>query len=232
MPPECPVRMGSRHQTCSLAAKLTTPVEMKLAKNTALERNLERQVPIYMAAGDAQAGIKAIIFFTDQEERRATGILDKLGLLYHKDIVLIDARADNKPSGSKGSVAKIVWTTTAGSSCAVRTHKGLWRAGTLQQSHRKSNASPSGIPAWLPTTRMVQHPLRRPETPTLCGAPQMLAACLRRDGTADRLKSLIEDQKRKSPAVSTFAPVSWISTSAAASASVLARTIVLPPPPT
>ena len=31
----------------------------------------------------------------------------------------------------------------------------------------------------------------------------------------------------KSPSVSTFAPVSWISTSAAASASVLARTIVI-----
>ena len=78
-----------------------TLVEMKLAKNAALERNLKRQVPIYMAASDAQAGIKAIIFFTAQEERRATGILDKLGLLDHKDIVLIDARADNKPSGSK-----------------------------------------------------------------------------------------------------------------------------------
>jgi oligoribonuclease (3'-5' exoribonuclease) len=29
------------------------------------------------------------------------GIVDKLGLSGHKDIVLIDARADNKPSGSK-----------------------------------------------------------------------------------------------------------------------------------
>ena len=122
---------------------------MKLAKNTALERNLERQVPIYMAAGDAQAGIKAIIFFTDQEERRATGILDKLGLLYHKDIVLIDARADNKPSGSKGSVAKIVWTTTAGSSCAVRTHKGLWRAGSLQQSSTTRCRTPEFCPRCL-----------------------------------------------------------------------------------
>ena len=78
-----------------------TLVEMKLAKNTALERNLERQVPIYMAASDAHAGIKAIIFFTAQEEQRAAGILDRLDLLHHKDIVLIDARADNKPSGSK-----------------------------------------------------------------------------------------------------------------------------------
>ena len=78
-----------------------TLVEMKLAKNTALERNLERQLPIYQAASDAEHGIKAILFFTAQEEQRVTGILDKLGILGHKDIVLIDARADNKPSGSK-----------------------------------------------------------------------------------------------------------------------------------
>ena len=73
---------------------------MKLAKNKKLERNLERQVPIYQAASDADRAIKAIIFFTRAEEERAEGILDKLGILGHRDIVLIDARADNKPSGS------------------------------------------------------------------------------------------------------------------------------------
>lgn len=78
-----------------------TLVEMKLARNTALERNLEKQLPIYQAASDAKHGIKAIVFFTKEEERRATAILDKLGILGHKDVVLIDARTDNKPSGSK-----------------------------------------------------------------------------------------------------------------------------------
>jgi hypothetical protein len=78
-----------------------TLVEMKLARNTALERNLENQLPIYQAASDAKHGIKAIVFFTKEEEQRAVGILDKLGILGHKDVVLIDARADNKPSGSK-----------------------------------------------------------------------------------------------------------------------------------
>ena len=82
-------------------AKDKTIVEIKLAKNTHLERNLERQVPIYQAASDAQNGIKAIIYFTHSEQERVEGILDKLGLLTHKDIVLIDARDDNKPSGSK-----------------------------------------------------------------------------------------------------------------------------------
>jgi hypothetical protein len=74
---------------------------MKLAKNTALERNLVKQLPIYQAASDAEHGIKAIIYFSAQEQVRAEGILDKLGLLGHKDIILIDARDDNKPSGSK-----------------------------------------------------------------------------------------------------------------------------------
>jgi hypothetical protein len=78
-----------------------TLVEMKLVKNTHLERNLQNQVPIYQAASDAPNAIKGIIFFTEAEEDRAVGILDKLGILGHKDIVLIDARADNKPSGSK-----------------------------------------------------------------------------------------------------------------------------------
>jgi hypothetical protein len=78
-----------------------TLVEMKLARNTALERNLEKQLPIYQAASDAKNGIKAIVFFTKEEEQRATGILEKLGILNHKDVVMIDARADNKPSGSK-----------------------------------------------------------------------------------------------------------------------------------
>ena len=85
----------------SRGARDKTLVEMKLAKNSHLERNLEKQVPIYQAASDAEHGIKAIIFFSESEQRRAEGILDKLGLLGHKDIVLINARDDDKPSGSK-----------------------------------------------------------------------------------------------------------------------------------
>ena len=88
----------------AFGAKDKTLVEMKLAKNTALERNLQKQLPIYIAASDAQHGIKVIIYFSPMEQARVEGILDKLGILHgHKDIVLIDARNDNKPSGSKAS---------------------------------------------------------------------------------------------------------------------------------
>ena len=74
---------------------------MKLAKNTQLERNLANQLPIYQAASDAQNGIKAIIFFSYRELQKVNRILRKLKLEGNRDVVLIDARADNKPSGSK-----------------------------------------------------------------------------------------------------------------------------------
>ncbi|MEJ0076805.1 MAG: hypothetical protein WDO17_15415 [Alphaproteobacteria bacterium] len=89
----------------SRGAKDKTLIEMKLAKNSALERNLERQLPIYQAASNAEHGIKAIIFFTAEEGARVNGILKRLKLDEHKDVVLIDARKDNKPSGSKGVTA-------------------------------------------------------------------------------------------------------------------------------
>lgn len=78
-----------------------TLIEMKLAKNTSLARNLEKQLPIYQAASDAKSGIKVIIYFTYEEKVRVDTILEALNLSGHRDIVLIDARQDNKPSGSK-----------------------------------------------------------------------------------------------------------------------------------
>jgi hypothetical protein len=85
----------------SRGAKDKTLVEIKLAKNTGLERNLERQLPIYQAASDAKNGIKIVIYFSEAEKLRVEGILGKLKLVGHRDVVLIDARNDNKPSGSK-----------------------------------------------------------------------------------------------------------------------------------
>lgn len=77
-----------------------TIVEFKLAKNTQLKRNLERQTQIYQKASDARRAIKVILFFSDGEFARVKKILKELGLQGSKDVVLIDACADNKPSGS------------------------------------------------------------------------------------------------------------------------------------
>lgn len=80
-----------------------TIVEFKLASNTQLERNLQKQVEIYQKASDAPRAIKVIVYFTRQELGKINRILKKLNLTDNVDIVLIDARNDNKPSGSKAS---------------------------------------------------------------------------------------------------------------------------------
>lgn len=78
-----------------------TLIEMKLASNTRLEANLSKQVEIYQKSADAEKGIKAILYFDTQQLRRVQRILKKLNLTNNKDIVLIDACKDNKPSASK-----------------------------------------------------------------------------------------------------------------------------------
>lgn len=76
-------------------------VEFKLAKSSSLERNLAHQLEAYQRASDAQYALKVIVFFTAEEEARAQGILRNLGLAGHRDVILIDARADNKTSASR-----------------------------------------------------------------------------------------------------------------------------------
>ena len=85
----------------SRGAKDKTIVEMKLATNTSLKRNLEKQVEIYKKASDAKHGIKVIIYFDLSGFGRIMRTLKELNLVGDRDIVLIDARGDNKPSGSK-----------------------------------------------------------------------------------------------------------------------------------
>ncbi|MFH1672750.1 MAG: hypothetical protein ABIF87_04920 [Pseudomonadota bacterium] len=85
----------------SRGSKDKTLVEFKLAKNTKLKRNLEKQLEIYKKASDAKVGFKVIIFFTEQEHIRVEGILDELKMVNDPYIYLVDARMDNKPPGSK-----------------------------------------------------------------------------------------------------------------------------------
>jgi hypothetical protein len=85
----------------SRGSKDKTLVEFKLAKNSQLERNLRHQAEVYEKASDAERTIKVILYFSTSEKRRVDAILKRLGWTDDKYIVLIDARADNKPSGSK-----------------------------------------------------------------------------------------------------------------------------------
>lgn len=78
-----------------------TLVEFKLASNTQLRRNLEKQLDIYKKASDATAGFKVIVYFSEEELVRVRKILQELEMSSDTNVVLIDARADNKPSASK-----------------------------------------------------------------------------------------------------------------------------------
>ena len=79
-----------------------TIVEFKLAKNTQLERNLLNQTAVYEKASDStKPSLKAILYFDAQQFRRVNTILRRTGLQDSPHILLIDARSDNKPSGSK-----------------------------------------------------------------------------------------------------------------------------------
>jgi len=85
----------------SKGSKNATIVEFKLASNTQLERNLQKQVEIYQKASDAQSAIKVIIYFTLPEFFRVKRILKRLKLENDPNVILIDARKDNKPSASR-----------------------------------------------------------------------------------------------------------------------------------
>ena len=78
-----------------------TLVEFKLAKNSHLRRNLEKQVEIYKKASDARNALKVIVYFSYEELKRVEKILKDLKLENNKDIILIDARSSTKPSGSR-----------------------------------------------------------------------------------------------------------------------------------
>lgn len=74
-------------------------VEFKLASNSKLKKNLENQVEIYKKANCTDRAIKVILYFTDEECAKVTGILNDLNLNGCDDIVLIDA-IDHKISAS------------------------------------------------------------------------------------------------------------------------------------
>ena len=76
-----------------------TLVEFKLART--LKRNLEKQVDVYKNANDHPNTIKAIMYFTDEEQKKVFKILNDLELMGKNGIVLIDARKDNKIQASK-----------------------------------------------------------------------------------------------------------------------------------
>jgi len=85
----------------SRGAKDKTLVEMKLARNSKLERNLRKQLEIYKKASDAPKGFKVIVYFNEAERRKVERIMNKLQLSQKHNIILIDASKQSKTSASK-----------------------------------------------------------------------------------------------------------------------------------
>jgi hypothetical protein len=85
----------------SRGAKDKTLVEMKLARNSKLKQNLQKQLEVYKKASAAQHGLKVIIYFTREELVRVQTVLRELKMEKDRNVILIDARKDNKPSGSR-----------------------------------------------------------------------------------------------------------------------------------
>lgn len=76
-------------------------IEFKLASNRRLKTNLAKQVEIYERANRTHKSIKVIVCYSAADQERVAKILDDLGLATEPNIVVIDARSDNKPSASK-----------------------------------------------------------------------------------------------------------------------------------
>ncbi len=84
----------------SYGANDSTLVEFKLASNPQLEKNLLNQVEVYEKANNTKQSIKIILYFSEKELQKVTDILNRNNLNDKENIILIDARNDNKPSAS------------------------------------------------------------------------------------------------------------------------------------
>lgn len=92
---------GPVDYAASMGAADKSLVEFKLAGNTQLRSNLEKQVDVYKNANGTGAAVTVVLYFTAAEYEKVTRVMNELGIAGADNIVLIDARRDNKPTGSK-----------------------------------------------------------------------------------------------------------------------------------
>lgn len=75
-------------------------IEFKLASSKALEKNLKSQLDEYKKLNQAQHGVWIIVVFDDDQYQKLQLIIEKLEL-NAEDIIIVDARKDNKINPSK-----------------------------------------------------------------------------------------------------------------------------------
>lgn len=90
---------GPADYKISMGANDSTIVEFKLASNSNLKKNLQNQLEIYQDANNTKFGIKAIMYFSDEEKYKLDSVLRELNLDNKESVITIDARP--KISASK-----------------------------------------------------------------------------------------------------------------------------------
>ncbi len=96
-----PVRgPGKVDYVASKGAKDKCAIEFKLASSATLENNLQFQLEEYKKLNKAQHGLWIIVAFTGDDHTKVQLLIEKLKL-NAEDIILIDARKDNKLKPSK-----------------------------------------------------------------------------------------------------------------------------------
>ncbi|KKU79893.1 MAG: hypothetical protein UY04_C0001G0043 [Parcubacteria group bacterium GW2011_GWA2_47_7] len=98
---------GKVDYTISQGKKDKTLAEFKLAKSPSLKDNLQEQLELYKKVNQTEKGVWIIIFFTAEEGARARAILKEVGMENAENVVLIDARKDNKQPASKLKAKKL-----------------------------------------------------------------------------------------------------------------------------
>lgn len=78
-----------------------TIVEFKLGSSATLKKNLQAQAQVYVAASDAQNHIFVIFVYTGRDALYVERVLHSLERDTDPNVVVIDSRHDNKPSGSR-----------------------------------------------------------------------------------------------------------------------------------
>lgn len=87
--------------TTSFGALDKTIIEFKLASNSQLKRGIEKQTEVYQRANNTDKKVVVIICYTEEDQRKVNDTLNELNLQGDENVIVIDARNDNKPSASR-----------------------------------------------------------------------------------------------------------------------------------
>jgi hypothetical protein len=92
---------GPVDYSISKGSKDKTLVEFKLASNSKLKQNLQKQVEVYQQANTTMNSLKVIMYFDNSEFKKVTKILKELRLDKESNIILIDAGRKTSASNVK-----------------------------------------------------------------------------------------------------------------------------------